>query len=176
MDKTLRENGPYGDGVDVDKRMLTIVGSGITIEASVYSLCGIKCIGDCNITRDEMAQAPYYMDPALPMDKWKANPDNQNEPAGYMNEVMGKANCILGNYVNYYMLLNKQENDLWVVHNYMNPLFFKQYPAEGTIALVQDYIDECNSTANGISQEAIDYEKSCHEFFMSPKIQHVGIR
>ncbi len=169
VDKALRDNGPGGIN-DLENRLLTIRGSGITIEASVYSYLGVRSIGDCNITKEELV-SDYYMSPKLPTDLW-INP-NTNK-ADYMNGIMEKANCIFGNYINYYMFSSKQEDDLWVIHNFDDPYFFIK-DDENKVRLVQDYLDEENTKAGGFSDAALEYEKMCHEFFMSPKIQHIGI-
>ena len=90
---------------------------------------------------------------------------------------MAKANCIFGNYINYYMFSSKQEDDLWVIHNFDDPYFFRQETENGVkkVRLVQDYLDEQNSKEGGFSDAALEYEKMCHEIFISPKIQHIGI-
>ncbi len=144
---------------DFNDRMLTLDG-GVIVEASVYSVCGIKSINGLNI---EMADFPtkYHMDPEKPLQEW----------GGSLDSVLkAGVNAIYGNYVNYYITLNKQEDDLWVVHNTDNPFMF--YRVNNFPILIQDDLD--NDDENKTKRKA--YEYKTHDFFMSPKIQHIGIR
>lgn len=148
---------PYTSTItDVTDRMLTIEGTGITIEAGVYSCYGIRSISSSgNITDFPSLGA----DPTRPFDQW----------GSFLQTIIDedRANVIFGNYVNFYMNLNKQTDDLWVVHNYQNPLYFTKYN-NGYIATQELLdIDENNRKS---------FEYGVHEFFMSPKIQHIGIR
>jgi hypothetical protein len=72
----------------------------------------------------------------------------------------------MGNYVNFYMSKNHQRGDIWVVHNINSPVYFNQ-PSPGNYEIVQKEIDASEAGRN-------KYEKMVHEFFMSPKIQHVA--
>jgi hypothetical protein len=72
---------------------------------------------------------------------------------------------IYGNYVNFYMCKDKQEADLWVVHNFNSPLYFDKY--DTGFKAVQVKLDE-----NEDNRKA--YELMSHEFFMSPRIMHVA--
>lgn len=145
---------PYKSSVaDTTERMLSIEGSGITIEASVYSCYGIKTT-DGNITNP----ASVGMDPSQTLAQWKAN--------GFFGKLNNLTNIIMGNYINFYMNKDKQRGDLWVIHNINNPLYFNS-PTANNYEIVQTAIDASEAGRN-------EYEMKVHEFFMSPKIQHVS--
>lgn len=146
---------PYSsNATNYEERMLKIEGSGITIEASVFSCYGIRCINPSGNISDFPA---YGMDPSLPLAQWGKALDN----------VMATSNSIFGNYVNFFMNLNKLNDDLWVIHNYQNPFYFEPY-GQGYI-MTQDLLDNDEN-----KRKAFEY--NAHEFFMSPKIQHIGIK
>jgi hypothetical protein len=146
---------PYKSSVaDTTERMLSIEGSGITIEASVYSCYGIKTT-DGNITNP----ASVGMDPSQTLAQWKAN--------GFFGKLNNLTNIIMGNYINFYMNKDKQRGDLWVIHNINNPLYFNS-PTPNNYEIVQTAIDASEAGRN-------EYEMKVHEFFMSPKIQHVSM-
>lgn len=148
---------PYTSQVvsDYTDRMLTIEGNGITIEASVFSCYGIRSLGsEGNITDF----AAIGMNPQETLEGWGTDT---------INNVIAQSNVIFGNYVNFYMNLDKQTDDLWVIHNYDNQYYYEPY--NGGHIIVQDLLD---TQADKRQQ----YETLTHEFFMSPKIQHVGVR
>lgn len=138
---------------NMEERMLHIEGKGITIEASVYSCYGIKTLGG-NIT-DPIS---IGMDPSQTLAQWKAN--------GFFGKLNAVTNIIMGNYINIYMNKDKMQGDLWVVHNINSPLYFNQ-PSAGSYIAVQQEIDASPAGRNA-------YEMMVHEFFMSPKVQHVS--
>ncbi|GAB4270957.1 MAG: hypothetical protein Kow0029_08220 [Candidatus Rifleibacteriota bacterium] len=145
---------PYkSDVTDTTERMLSIEGSGHTIEASVYSCYGIKT-NDGNIPNP----TAIGMDPSQTLAQWKAN--------GFFTKLFGVTNIIMGNYVNFYMNKHQQRGDLWVIHNVNSPMYFDQ-PSPNNYEIVQTRID-----ASEDGRKA--YELMTHEFFMSPKIQHVA--
>lgn len=137
---------------DVKDRMLILEGSSITIEASVYSCYGIQSNG--SKISDFPGMGIY---PDQPAAKWASNA---------MDNVTEMSNVILGNYVNFYMNLRHQKGDLWVIHPHMNPNYFRK-TADGQYQVVQDVIDDD-------AEARLKYEIANHEFFMSPKIQHLG--
>lgn len=136
---------------DVKDRMLILEGSSITIEASVYSCYGIQSNG----TKINDFSAIGIL-PDRPISEW----------GDAMGNVTQMSNVILGNYTNFYMNLRHQKGDLWVIHPHMNPSYFRQEPSGG-YRIIQDVIDDSPA-------ERLKYEISTHEFFMSPKLQHLG--
>ncbi len=146
---------PHSNSVtNVHERMMAIEGSGITIEASVYSCYGIKTIGG-NISNPTDAK----MDPSQTLTQWVANGFN-------FGSLSGMTNIIMGNYINFYMNKDQQLGDLWVVHNMNSRLYFNQ-PTTNQYQIVQEAIDASPAGRNA-------YEMMVHELFMSPKIQHVS--
>jgi hypothetical protein len=145
---------PYSSSAtDISDRLLNIEGSGITIEASLYSCYGIKS-SDGNI----LDPTTLGMDPSQTLAQWKAN--------GFFTRLNSITNIIMGNYVNFYMSKNHQRGDIWVIHNINSPVYFNQ-PSAGNYEIVQKQIDASEAGRN-------KYEMMVHEFFMSPKIQHVA--
>ncbi|MDD3376924.1 MAG: hypothetical protein PHF08_05635 [Candidatus Riflebacteria bacterium] len=144
---------PYSSSATNFKdRMLSIEGPGITIEASVYSCYGIKTNGG-RIT-DFPGMGIY---PDRPSSQWASNA---------MSNTAELSNVIFGNYVNMYMNLRHQDGDLWIIHPHTNPLYYR-VDGDGKFRIVQDMLDnEANFR--------LDYEVATHEFFMSPKLQHIG--
>ena len=141
---------------DVTDRMLRIEGS-VFIEASVYSCYGIRVINDSGNIQDADFATKAGMNPNEPTDTW----------TGAQQYLKDNCTVIYGNYVNFYMNLNKQNDDLWVIHNYTNPYYFE--PFNGGCIITQDLLD---TDAN----KRLAFETLTHEFFMSPKIQHIGIK
>lgn len=139
---------------EAQERMLAIKGAPITVEASVFSCYGIKT-NDGNITN----LAEIGMNPSQTMTQWVAN--------GFsLNNLSSKTNIIMGNYVNFFMNKDKQLGDLWVIHNINSSLYFDR-TSDGKFEIAQKAIDASPAGRNA-------YEKKVHEFFMSPKIQHVS--
>lgn len=137
--------------VDANERMMVVEGSGNLIEASVFSCYGIKT-SDGNIP--DLTKVGIY--PDQPTDKWDAN------CLGKISEV---SNIIFGNYVNFYMSKNYQEGDLWVFHNFNNPFYFEKIG--NAYRIVQEKLDAAENNRK-------NYELMTHEFYLSPKIQHVA--
>ena len=138
-------------------RMLTLVG-GVTVEASVFSLCGVRSVRGFNATVDDFAAIGF--DPEQPLSKWPlAN--------GELTKFLQEANCIKGNYINYYTSLDLQGDDLWVLHDMENPFMFKRRD-NGGYTIYQEFLEFHE-------KYRMEYERMSHEFFMSPKIQHVGM-
>ena len=74
--------------------------------------------------------------------------------------------------MNFYTIIptkcgGEDNNDLWVVHHDTNPLYVHREGNE--LSLIQEYLDTDET-------ERLNYEYNIHEFFMSPKIQHIGIK
>lgn len=164
---------------DAYKRMITLdsnKGKGIVIQASIYSLCGIRSKTGQNITLTDSPNASSFgADPGKPLANWTK--DSQGKGLKLFEYIVNDQNCnvILGNYVNFYTVLQNQygsdiNNDLWVIHDYNSPLYFNK-DNNGNVTMVQEELDTDDS--NGTKRFA--YEKMCHDFFMSPKIQHIGI-
>lgn len=151
------------------KRMIKLEsseGSGICIDASVYSLCGVWCKTGENISLNDCENTGF--DPKRPLHEWLGDKEN----AIKISDTLRKVNLIRGNYVNYYSFIpsvcgSDYNNDLWVMHNDSNPLFTHRDGNE--VTLIQEYLDT-DETAR------LNYEYLTHEFFMSPKIQHIGIK
>ncbi|MBU1107275.1 MAG: hypothetical protein KKB51_11450, partial [Candidatus Riflebacteria bacterium] len=143
---------PYDQTVtDAAPRMLTIEGTHNMIEASVFSCYGVRTSGGDIV---DMTKVGIY--PERPTNEWA--PD-------CLAKISEVSNIIYGNYINFFMCKDKQEGDLWVVHNFNNPLFFDKHPSG--YKATQQKIDE-----NEDNRKA--YELTSHEFFMSPKIMHVA--
>ena len=140
------------------QNMLTLDG-GVTIEASVFSNLGIRSVNGYNATTQDFINK---MNPREIYDEWVKKDALANLINGDRH-----ANIIKGNYINYYTTLDAQGDDLWVIHDQENPLMFKEYEPSKYL-MYQEYLDVSED-------ERLEYEKSCHEFFMSPKIQHIGL-
>lgn len=136
---------------DTTDRMLIIEGYGNVIEASVYSCYGIRTT-DGDVL--DMTRVGIYSD--RPTNDW--DPD-------CLSQIIEKSNVVFGNYVNFYMCKNKQEADLWIVHNNNSPLYFNKIDTR--FEVVQKKLDEDEENRKA-------YELMTHEFFMSPKIMHVA--
>lgn len=143
---------PYRpDVTDVSERMMIVEGSGNLIEASVFSCYGIKT-SDGNIA--DLTKVGIF--PDQPTDKWDPN------CLGKISEV---SNIIFGNYANFFMTKNHQQGDLWVFHNFNNPFYFDKIGAG--YRSVQEKLDASEENRKA-------YELMTHEFYLSPKIQHVS--
>lgn len=144
---------PYSPtATDISDRLLVIEGSGNCIEASVFSCYGLKTNGG------DIADLTTVGMPAdQPMDKWDGD---------CLTKVANQSNMIFGNYVNFFMSKNQQQGDLWVVHNFNSPLYFDKVGDK--FRIVQERLDASEENRKA-------YELATHEFFLSPKIQHVGI-
>ncbi len=140
------------------QNMLTLDG-GVTLEASVFSSLGVRSVNGFNATAQDFVNK---MNPNDTFTKWV----EQNSLHNLIN-TDNHANIIKGNYINYYCTLDAQGDDLWVIHDDQNPMMFKETEPDKYL-LYQEYLD--------ISEdERLEYERNCHELFMSPRIQHIGI-
>lgn len=137
---------PPGEG------MLEIRGVGKIIEASVFSLAGLKT------DQGEIPEGDYAglgMDPAQPTEVWSLK----------RNELHAKVNTIIGNYVNTFMNKTQQRGEVWVFHDVKNPFYFQ---------LV-------NPGGGGVNEYKLKEEYSrqdevmAHSVHLSPKIQHMHI-
>lgn len=139
----------------IKQRMLLIT-SRITIEASVYSLYGIK------VTAGKLSGQDFIecgVHPNLAWKHWTEKPWAEN--------ILRNTNVIKGNYINYYMDLHLQgAGDLWVYHDPENPLYFDK-TSDGLYPIVQDKLDSDTAYRK-------EYETKVHELYLSPKIQHIG--
>ena len=141
----------------LEKRML-VIENGSVVEASIYSLCGIKSKNGLNIPLEDFDK--YDMNPELPFDQW----------GGCINKVRdGGANMVMGNYVNYFAMLTQQGDDLWIIHHPHNTFYFEPNTQNKGVINVQDLLDEDLN-------KRLEYEKKSHEFFLTPKIQSIGIK
>ena len=140
------------------QNMLTLDG-GVTVEASVFSNLGVRSVNGFNATSQDFVN---YMNPREIYSEWV-----QKDALTNLINGANHANIIKGNYINYYCTLDVQGDDLWVIHDQENPMMFKE-ESPNYYLLYQEYLDLSDD-------ERLEYEKSCHEFFMSPKIQHIGI-
>lgn len=133
------------------ERAMIIDGSGNLIEAGVFSCYGIRTTGG---DIPDLTKVGIY--PDQPTDKWDPN---------CLGKVAEVSNIIFGNYVNFFMNKHHQEGDLWIFHNFNNPLYFEKMGAGYRV--VQDSIDASEDNRKA-------YELMSHEFFLSPRIQHVS--
>ncbi|HNX75821.1 MAG TPA: hypothetical protein PLM07_16695 [Candidatus Rifleibacterium sp.] len=139
---------------DTRERAMIIEGSGNLIEASVFSCYGIRTT-DGNIPD----LTKLGMDPNVPTDEWSKG------GANCISKIAEVSNIIFGNYVNFFMNKHFQEGDLWVFHNFNSPLYFEKTGTGYRIAQVG--IDASEDLRKA-------YELMAHEFYLSPKIQHVA--
>ncbi|MBF0543231.1 MAG: hypothetical protein HQM08_02300 [Candidatus Riflebacteria bacterium] len=132
---------------DPETCQLIIEGKGRIIEASVYSLAGIKT------TEGLLDPADYIslgMDPINPTQLWKIDfPALQN-----------RINTITGNYTNFYIKKKKLDGDLWVIHDTKNPFYFNPTTFQSTEGYTVD--------------EKIRYEIMAHVVTLTPRIQHLA--
>ncbi len=140
------------------QNMLTLDG-GVTLEASVFSSLGVRSINGYNATAQDFVNK---MNPNETFSKWV-----EKDALSNLINTDNHANIIKGNYINYYCTLDVQGDDLWVIHDQQNSMMFKE-PEPEKYLLYQEYLDTSED-------ERLEYERQCHEFFMSPKIQHIGI-
>lgn len=138
-----------GTSTNLERRLLEIEGSGNVIEASVFSCFGIK-----TTSGDILDLTEIGIDPA------------ENIWGDCLAEIGQRSNMIYGNYINNHMFKAFQRGDLWVVHNFNNPLFFDRNGND--FSIVQQRIDASEEGRRA-------YEVMAHEFFLSPKIQHVAL-
>ena len=149
------------------KRMIKLDssdGTGIHIDASVYSLCGVWCKTGENVSLTDCESNGF--DPTLPLHEWLST------NASKIRSTLDSINVINGNYINYYTVIppkcgSDDNNDLWIMHNDENYLF--AHRDGNDVTLIQEYMDTDET-------ERLNYEYKTHEFFMSPKIQHIGIK
>ena len=141
-----------------EQNMLTLDG-GVTIEASVFSNLGVRSINGYNATTQDFINK---MNPHDTYTEWV-----ENDALRKLINTDRHANIIKGNYINYYCTLDAQGDDLWVIHDQENPMMFKEY-SPNYYLMYQEYLDISD-------EDRLEYEKSCHEFFMSPRIQHIGL-
>jgi hypothetical protein len=143
---------PYSaSAMDVSDRMLEIEGAGNVIEACVFSCYGIKTNGG-----DILDFSKVGIQADQTSDFWK----------DCLSKIAQESNMIFGNYVNFFMNKNYQQGDLWIVHNLNNPLYFDRNG--NSFKIVQEKLDASEENRKA-------YELMTHEFFLSPKIQHVAI-
>lgn len=143
------------NAINTTERMIHFDGSNILVEASVYSCYGLRTNSTSNIL--DFSTVGIYHD--KPMDQWEGG-DNS-----FVQQVISSTNMIFGNYVNFFFDKSPMRGDLWVMHNINNPLYFDKTGAN--YSLVQNRIDKSED-------ERKAYEIMAHEFYMSPKIQHVS--
>lgn len=139
----------------MEQRMLLIT-SRSTVEASIYSLYGIKATAG-KISNEEFVTCGVI--PNMAWKHWNQKPWAEN--------ILRNTNVIKGNYINYYMNLNLQgPGDLWVYHDSENPLYFSK-TSDGLYPIVQELLDSDEDFRK-------NYETKVHEIYLSPKIQHIG--
>ncbi|MFZ2959248.1 MAG: hypothetical protein WA705_20370 [Candidatus Ozemobacteraceae bacterium] len=144
--RALSTGGSTSVPAPLDECQMRIEGTGRVIEASVFSLAGIKT------TAGVLSPSDYptlKMDPADTTKAWITKGLN-------LQGLRQKVNSINGNYVNYFMKKAKIDGDLWVFHDILNPYYFTQ----DTQQLKEVYTE-------------ID-EIMAHTVHMSPRIQHMA--
>ncbi|HEY9069204.1 MAG TPA: hypothetical protein VIV61_03050 [Candidatus Ozemobacteraceae bacterium] len=137
-----------GTQPDLNQCQLIIEGKGKLIEASIYSLAGLRTTGGSMTEADfrECGMAPEDT-PA----KWNTTLK--------LPTLREKIVAIYGNYVNFYMKKSRIDGDLWVFHDINNPMYFKHDPSTNNWMIKQTY-DEADEIA-------------AHAVVMSPRIQHM---
>ncbi|MBF0409243.1 MAG: hypothetical protein HQM10_18025 [Candidatus Riflebacteria bacterium] len=132
---------------DMETCQIIIEGKRRIIEASVYSLAGIK-------TSDGILEPADYvnlgMDPIKPTHQWKVN----------FPEIQNRVNTIIGNYSNFYMKKKKLNGDLWVIHDTKSPYYFDQKTLQSTESFSDD--------------DKYKYEIMSHIVAITPRIQHLA--
>lgn len=139
---------------DLNQCQLTIEGKGNNIEASVFSLAGIRT------TEGAMTEADFRacgMNPEDTSTQWKTTLKTA--------DMRSKVNSITGNYVNFFMKKSRIEGDLWVFHDIYNPMYFTK-GADNILGINQTAEDKDKSVAEA-------HEIAAHVVVMSPRIQHM---
>ncbi len=135
---------------DFDRAQMVIDGYGKVIQASVFSLAGIRTTG--GVLEDDDYRN-LGMDPAATPAAW-----NTAFTAEKMNQLQSKVNSILGNYVNFFVKKARLDGDLWIFHDIQSPFYFAD-------------------AGNGVYNIKVDYDEKdelmVHSVFLSPKIQHL---
>ncbi|MBP7632703.1 hypothetical protein KBA41_00935 [Candidatus Ozemobacteraceae bacterium] len=144
---------------DLNQCQLIIEGKGKKIEASVFSLAGIR-------TTDGAMSEQDFRDCGLnPEDipaKWSTSLK--------LPDLRDKVNSIIGNYCNFFMKKSRIDGDLWVFHDVNNPLFFTK-TADKTWTINQFLEDQERDNDAKPNTEA--HEIAAHVVVMSPRIQHL---
>lgn len=129
---------------------MVINGKGVTIEASVFSLAGIRSGSADSMSTDGILSDQDYlrlnMDPMKVLKEWNVD----------FRELSKSVNSICGNYVTYFMKKRFLNSDLWVFHDNSNPFYF-----DGTTKQLKQVYNEVD-------------EVMAHTVHLSPKIQHMA--
>jgi len=150
--------------INANECQLVIEGTGHIIEASVFSLCGIRTTQGILEDKD---YEDMNMNPAWPMGSANGTMEKTWMKAGVkLDDLQAKVNSIVGNYVNFYMKKFRLDGDLWVFHDVKNPFYFRQEPADSqNWQLNENFTDDAQREK---------YELMVHTVHLSPKIQHIA--
>ncbi|NLM17304.1 MAG: hypothetical protein GX221_06265 [Candidatus Riflebacteria bacterium] len=167
---------PYsGSSESSSARYLVLDGtdSPVFLEASVFSYYGLKSLAGAggNLTPEQMVA--IGMDPSQPYGSTQAVAGGTPGTAWDVNvatRISDQCNVIFGNYVNAYTNLKEQGDDLWVFHNTTSPAYFKNFPGDPRPHSTDSVLLKADD--NDIIQHFVDV----HEFYMSPKLQHVSFK
>jgi len=142
---TGRESWP-----DFDRAQIVIEGSGRVIQASVFSMAGIRTT--TGILEDDDYKA-LNMDPMATPKVW-----GEKVGRAQIDQLQSKVNSIVGNYVNGFMKKARLDGDLWIFHDVNSPFYFRDM-GSNIFNIKSDY-DEKD-------------ELLVHSVHLSPKIQHL---
>ncbi|MBF0499534.1 MAG: hypothetical protein HQM09_05350 [Candidatus Riflebacteria bacterium] len=143
--RQLPSGGTTSTPAPLDQCQMKIEGKGHIIEASVFSLAGIRT--DTGILTAE-DYATLNMDPIDTTSTWAKKGIN-------FQDLRQKINTINGNYVNYFMKKSKLDGDLWVFHDINNPFYCTQDTQQ-----IKEVYNETD-------------EIMAHTVHMSPRVQHM---
>ncbi len=135
---------------DFDRAQMVIEGHGKVIQASVFSMAGIRTTTGTLLDDEYRALG---MDPAATPKVW-----SEKFKAEQLTQLQSKVNSIMGNYVNFFVKKARLDGDLWVMHDINSPFYFKD-EGNGVYTIKADY-DEKD-------------ELMVHSVHLSPKIQHL---
>lgn len=144
---------------DLNQCQLSIDGTGRIIEASVFSLAGIKTTEGI---MDEKAFRDCGLNPEDLTPKWKTTLK--------LRDLRSKVNTIIGNYCNFFMKKSRIDGDLWVFHDVNNPLYFTE--TAPNVWTINQFLEdkERDSDTKPVTEA---HEIAAHAVVMSPRIQHL---
>lgn len=146
------QTGEFGGWPDFDRAQIVIDGHGKVIEASVFSLAGIRTRSGI-ISDEELIS--LGLNPAETTKKWMTN-----FKAPQLAQLQSKVNMIVGNYVTYFVKKSRLDGDLWIMHDILSPFYAKK--DQSGVYIIKEDLDESD-------------ELLMHTVHLSPKIQHMYI-
>ncbi|OQA09320.1 MAG: hypothetical protein BWY66_00624 [bacterium ADurb.Bin374] len=145
---------------DLNQCQLIIEGKGKKIEASVFSLAGIR-------TTDGLMTEQDFRDCGM-------NPEDIPAQWGTtlkLPDLRDKVNSIIGNYVNFFMKKSRIDGDLWVFHDVNNPLYFTK--TADKVWTINQFLEDQERDNETSKPNTEAHEIAAHVVVMSPRIQHM---